>query len=143
MTWVLVVDDDDDIRWCVRMALEDAGYEVAEAADGLAALEILRATPRRMVVLLDLMMPRMDGATLLEAVAADSFLLPRHAFVVLTAAYEMFSQRTARLLDLLAAPTLPKPFDLDDMLKLVEDAEQRVSVLAAAGASAHNQLVAS
>src|SRR5262245_58413653 len=58
MTRVLLVDDDQAIRETLRFALEDAGYQVLEAADGIAALQALRATPTGMVVLLDLMMPK-------------------------------------------------------------------------------------
>src|SRR5260221_5663693 len=59
---ILVVDDDDAIRETLRFALEDAGYQVSEAAEGMAALRLLRATRDRMWVLLDLMMPGLDGA---------------------------------------------------------------------------------
>ncbi len=59
-TSVLIVDDDDGIRASLRMALEDQGYLVDEAADGETALDRVRsATPD--VVVLDLMLPGMDG----------------------------------------------------------------------------------
>lgn len=57
---VLIVDDDDGIRASLRMALEDQGYHVDEAADGESALERVRATSPDVVVL-DLMLPGMDG----------------------------------------------------------------------------------
>ncbi len=57
---VLVVDDEKDIRDVVRRTLEKEGWEVSEAADGQEALEIFKADPPQMI-LLDLMMPRMDG----------------------------------------------------------------------------------
>jgi DNA-binding response OmpR family regulator len=57
---VLIVDDDDGIRASLRLALEDQGYAIDEAADGEAALTRLgERTPD--VVLLDLMLPGMDG----------------------------------------------------------------------------------
>lgn len=59
---VLVVDDDADIRETVSLILEDEGWEVSSAADGAAALTLLRSgAPKPNVILLDLMMPVMNG----------------------------------------------------------------------------------
>ncbi|MBK8169804.1 MAG: response regulator [Sandaracinaceae bacterium] len=59
---VLVVDDDEDLRTTVSELLSDAGYDPVPAGDGKAALQILRSDGERCcLVLLDLMMPRMDG----------------------------------------------------------------------------------
>lgn len=58
---ILVVDDDEDIRETLRLALEDEGYNVVTAANGLEALEYLRTSPAPSLILLDLMMPAMDG----------------------------------------------------------------------------------
>jgi len=69
---VLVVDDDRDIRGTLRVALEDAGYTVHEAPDGLSAMDLLLTSPFPLVVLLDLMMPRMTGSEILELFANDS-----------------------------------------------------------------------
>jgi DNA-binding response OmpR family regulator len=57
---VLIVDDDDGIRTSLRLALEDQGYDVREAGDGEAAVEEVR-TREPDVVVLDLMLPGMDG----------------------------------------------------------------------------------
>ena len=57
---VLIVDDDDGIRMSLRIALEDRGYRVSEAADGETALAQLRESSPDVVVL-DLMLPGMDG----------------------------------------------------------------------------------
>ena len=59
---ILVVDDDDDIRVAVEEVLIDEGYHVVPAKDGQEALEYLRAGNPCSLLLLDLMMPRMDGA---------------------------------------------------------------------------------
>lgn len=58
---ILVVDDDNDIRSTLCEYLEDEGYAVGAAANGQDALEFLREHPTTAVVLLDLMMPVMDG----------------------------------------------------------------------------------
>src|SRR5690349_5205953 len=69
---VLVVEDDPDIREATRLILEEeAGCTVFTAADGVEALELLPRMPHPALILLDLMMPRMDGAELLKVLRAD------------------------------------------------------------------------
>jgi len=58
---VLVVDDNPEIRSSFKELLEDEGYRVAEVADGREALDYLRSQERPKLILLDLMMPVMDG----------------------------------------------------------------------------------
>ena len=58
---LLLVEDDADIRETLAELLEEAGYRVESAADGLIALAKLREEPAPDLVLLDMMMPRMDG----------------------------------------------------------------------------------
>lgn len=84
---VLVVDDDIDIREALAELLEDHGYQVAMAANGAEALELLvsgRARPQ--VMLLDLMMPVMNGWRLMAELRArqDTLALPR---VIVFSAY--------------------------------------------------------
>lgn len=67
---ILVVEDTDLLRRMYRDRLVQDGYQVFEAADGLAALSVLR-DDRVDLILLDLIMPRMGGLNVLEAVAAD------------------------------------------------------------------------
>jgi len=68
---VLVVDDDEDIRIVTRISLERvAGWQVLEAADGGTAVEIARREHPD-VVLLDMMMPGMDGLATYDALQAD------------------------------------------------------------------------
>jgi CheY-like chemotaxis protein len=68
---ILVVDDDADFRALARRMLEREGYAVVEADNGRVALDRLRdATPG--VILLDLMMPEMDGFEFADAVRADA-----------------------------------------------------------------------
>jgi CheY-like chemotaxis protein len=85
MARVLVVDDDADIRDMLRLVLTDEGHEVAEAADGEAGLDFLRATPLRWIVLLDYWLPGLDGRAVLEAVAADESLARQHAYIAVSA----------------------------------------------------------
>ena len=63
---ILVVEDDPDIRGSLRDVLEDEGYRVVTACDGLDALRALDEIARPCLILLDLMMPVMDGAEFLD-----------------------------------------------------------------------------
>ena len=67
---ILVADDERDIRSVLRLYLEDAGYEVVEAADGLQALEALESQEIDLC-LLDIMMPELDGYQVLKRVRED------------------------------------------------------------------------
>lgn len=71
MANILVVDDDGHIREVVRFALEQAGHEVNEAADGEAALATFAAEPADLVVL-DIVMPGEDGLTVCKTIRKDS-----------------------------------------------------------------------
>jgi CheY-like chemotaxis protein len=71
MTTVLVVDDEALIAMALEAALEDAGFRVATAANGRQGLERLAEAPRPEIVLLDMMMPVMNGPAMLAAMAAD------------------------------------------------------------------------
>jgi CheY-like chemotaxis protein len=71
MATVLVVDDEPLIAMALEAALEDAGYAVVTAANGRQGLERLAEAPRPDLVLLDMMMPVMNGPAMLAAMAAD------------------------------------------------------------------------
>jgi two-component system chemotaxis response regulator CheY len=125
MACVLVVDDDQDIREIIRFILEDAGYEVLEAGDGESALQTLRDSPMRLVVLLDLLMPHPNGLDILTEIVADPSLKARHAYILLTADNASLREKAAPLLTQLAAPVIGKPFDVDKMLEIVASASGR------------------
>lgn len=75
---VLVVDDDADARLLVRTVMEKQGFEVTEAKDGFQALEILKVNPEFNVVILDLLMPGMNGREVLQRIrsAVETAALP-------------------------------------------------------------------
>jgi CheY-like chemotaxis protein len=126
---VLVVDDEADIRGAVRMLLEDARHAITEAADGGAALAHLQAASEGLIVPLDVRMPGMEGITVLEAVAAEDYgLIRRHAFVLMTAreGRTMPLPLPAWLQDL-RVPVLAKPFNVDDLLAVVQYAASRLT----------------
>jgi len=111
---VLVVDDDADIRETVSLILEDEGWEVSSAADGAAALTLLRSgAPRPNVILLDLMMPVMNGWQFREEQARDP-ALSKIPVVVVTAAGSRTDIPSIR-----ADGWLSKPVDFDKLLATI------------------------
>jgi len=129
---VLIVDDDAALRTMVNMVLEDAEWEVLEAKNGREALAILESTPRRLVVLLDLMMPEMSGTEVLEAVKADPKLARRHAYILITANIAAFSPHLMDLLRELSVPVIAKPFEIEELLTRVESEARRIGAERAA-----------
>jgi CheY-like chemotaxis protein len=131
-TSVLVVDDEADTRWAMRATLEDAGYTVVEATEGESALAQLTASPRGMVVVLDLQMPGMDGIAVLLALSKDEHLAARHA-VILTTAQDRrtLTWDVIKLLNWLDVRPLWKPFDIDELVEAVQGAAQRLTPLPA------------
>ncbi len=123
---VLVVDDDRAIRDSLRMVLEDEGYAVVEARDGVEAMSVLRGDARPMVVLLDIMMPRMSGEDVLREVSRDSRLQATHAFIVITANRRALSSAFRQQLDGMRIPVLEKPPDIEDVIAHVARAERRL-----------------
>jgi CheY-like chemotaxis protein len=119
MVWVLVVDDDAPTREALRLALEEAGYAVLEAADGGQALTTLRRSRRRLVALVDLLMPVANGTDLLRAVAQEPRLARRHRYIAMTAGSQALAQSVADTLAALGGQTLLKPFGIDALLMAV------------------------
>lgn len=122
MACVLVVDDDDDIRDTVRFLLEDEGHEVLEAADGQTALDMIRTHTEPMIVLLDLLMPYVNGIDVLREVSAHADLKTRHAYVLVTADNTSLRQQAAPWVSQVSAEMLSKPFDLDHLLAVIDHA---------------------
>ena len=122
MTRVLVIDDEAPIRLLCRVNLEAEGMEVLEAENGPAGLEKARAEDPD-VVLLDVMMPRLDGWRVAEELLLDQET-KRIPIVFLTARAE-FRDR-ARGLDIGGVDYVTKPFNPLELAPLVEDVLARV-----------------
>ncbi|MDB4989944.1 MAG: transcriptional regulator [Myxococcaceae bacterium] len=115
---ILLVEDDRDIRESIKEVLEDEGYSVAEAADGVEAIERLGELPTMPeLVLLDLMMPRMNGVQL-RAEMAKQPVWDRIPVVVLSADADMHS----KVQGLHTAGQLEKPIKLSLLLETVSRA---------------------
>jgi CheY-like chemotaxis protein len=106
---ILLVEDESDLREVIEAALEDEGCSVVSANDGSMALEWLSGTPRPALVLLDFIMPRMNGWTFLERMRADPAFndIPVVAISALPV--------TSPLVD----AELRKPFDLSSLVETV------------------------
>jgi two-component system response regulator HydG len=111
---VLVVDDEKAHRLMLRAHLEDAGYKVLETNDGEAALDTIGKQPVDLV-LMDVVMPRMDGMTLLPRVKA---IMPDVPVLMMTAYGSIESAVNA--LKMGAADYLTKPLDVEEVLIKVE-----------------------
>jgi len=105
---VLVVDDDPDIRELLFTALEDEGFECVPAANGQEALAAMR-TFHPDVIVLDLMMPVMDGWQFVKELRAREEDIP---LVLLSAARDL----KVHAKTLAAAEVIEKPFDLSELL---------------------------
>jgi CheY-like chemotaxis protein len=111
---VLVVEDDFDLRDALVPILEYEGHRVVSAANGREALDRLHAMSPPSVILLDLMMPVMNG----ETFRAEQLRDPRLAGipVVVVSAHPKAEEHAARMG---AVGCLRKPFDVEDLLAVV------------------------
>ena len=110
---ILVVDDDESIRDLVEMALSSEGHQVMTAPHGAAALEAIAVMPPD-VILLDMKMPVMDGW---EFARVYRQAPGQHAPIVVVTAAQDAASRAA---EVAADGHLPKPFDLEDLFRVVD-----------------------
>jgi DNA-binding response OmpR family regulator len=128
---ILVVEDEPRIQAFLARGLEAEGYTVEPAADGAVALRRLRHATFDLVVL-DLLLPRVDGLSVLRELAAG---LPAVPVVILSARSDLPTK--LRAFELGARDYVPKPFSLDELLARVRvhlrppAASERPSVLIA------------
>jgi DNA-binding response OmpR family regulator len=122
MTKVLVIDDEAPIRLLCRVNLEAEKMEVFEAADGLSGLELARKE-KPDVVLLDVMMPGMDGWQVAERLFEDEET-SQIPLVFLTARAELRDR--ARGLELGGVDYITKPFNPVELASIVEALLERV-----------------
>jgi CheY-like chemotaxis protein len=111
---ILVVDDDDDVREMLCAVLSAEGYEAVGAADGVEALQCMRRDGPPSLVVVDLMMPRMDGEDLIRTMTQD----PSLADIPIAIMSGQPSVHTAARAIAVNA-RLGKPLELDDVLAVV------------------------
>jgi CheY-like chemotaxis protein len=114
---VLVVEDDPSVRELISAALQEEGYRVLEARNGREALRVVNEQPASgeppCLVLLDLMLSGMDGIRVLEQLAAPRGRVP---IVAMSASRQYLAAAQAAGADV----ALPKPFDLEQLVSVVE-----------------------
>ena len=135
-TRVLIVDDEPAVREALRRSLAFEGYDTELAADGLAALEAVDAY-RPDAIVLDVLMPRMDGLTTARRLRSTGVTTP----ILMLTARDTVGDRVTGL-DAGADDYLVKPFELDELLARLRALLRRSSYAAAAagGASADHVL---
>ncbi len=116
--FVLVVDDEEQNRTLLRDPLEARGYEIAEAENGVQALQKIAERPPD-VILLDLMMPKLDGFEVCRRLRRDT--KTAHIPILMITA---LSDRKERLMGIEAGANdfLNKPIDIQDVILRVGNA---------------------
>ncbi len=115
-TSVLIVDDDKDIQAAIKMILELHGYVVNCVSNGKEALEVLTRGPAPSVILLDLMMPVMDGFEFMKMMEGGH-INPKVPIIVMTAARN-------KAHEIKNYTTLLKPFDVTKLLSILGEQYQ-------------------
>jgi two-component system chemotaxis response regulator CheY len=110
-TTVLVVEDDDDIREVIIEILEAEGYSTLSARNGKEALDLLEQTAKPCLVLLDMMMPIMNGRQFLDAIMKNSRLAPLPVLIVSAIADKTNTEGSIGY--------LKKPIDINVVLDVV------------------------
>ena len=122
MTRVLIIDDEAPIRLLCRVNLEAEGMDVLEAADGEKGIELARRE-RPDVILLDVMMPRLDGWDVAQLLVSDE-LTKEVPIVFLTARAEVRDR--ARGLAIGGIEYVTKPFNPLELASLIESLLERI-----------------
>ena len=117
---ILIVEDDSSIRRLVRTVLLRQGYQVEIASDGLEAIAKL-ALANYDVIILDLMMPNLDGFSFMTAMARDTPERLKRVIITSAASPAVINERLKGIpFDL-----LPKPFDIHELLSRVQACAER------------------
>ncbi|MFF9478162.1 response regulator transcription factor [Streptomyces sp. NPDC014733] len=125
---ILIVDDEPAVREALRRSLAFEGYATEEAVDGLDAVEKVASYDPELIVL-DVLMPRMDGLTAARRLRASGVTVP----ILMLTARDTVGDRVTGL-DAGADDYLVKPFELDELLARIRALLRRSSYAAAAGA---------
>ena len=112
---ILVVDDQSGIRLLLQSFFIQKGYDVVVASNGLEGVRLTQAQEIDFAVI-DMMMPIMDGVSMIEQLSKENRLMP---CVLMTAYGE--AERAAYALTLGAHAVISKPFDMDDIYELVQE----------------------
>lgn len=120
MTRLLVADDSETVLLMLQLRLEEAGYEVITATDGVEVLDAMKSGGKDNgapdLILLDAMMPNMSGVDALRELRATGDKTP-----VLIISAHLDAQQPERMIALGADGCVPKPFEWDELLAKIEE----------------------
>jgi len=122
---VLIVDSDETSRAALHADLEARGFAVRKAANGVDAIVTLYFAGERLAVVVDTYLSDMDGEDFLHLVTQDPELAARHGYVFLTESSAQPSAVTADFLTRHGIVALTKPYALDSLIAVLEDASLR------------------
>lgn len=119
---ILVVDDDPDLREALKIILEQSGYQVITAQNGIEGLTSLKVDQPDLMIL-DLLMPKMDGFSVLKEIESPGWLGSKDIpVIVLTAVREEASRRRYELetgIELSTAYYVEKPINPDTLVEKI------------------------
>jgi two-component system nitrogen regulation response regulator NtrX len=118
MSTVLVIDDDEQVRFLCRIMLEAEGYEVTEAADGIVGMELFAEHPTD-AVLCDVYMPEMDGIETITRLTSEYIGV---RIVAMSANFQAEPSLSSLVRKLGAIRALDKPFSRLDLVTAVRQA---------------------
>jgi len=113
----LVVDDSQTARMMIGYILKELGFQVVEAADGYAALDLLRQGPKPDLLSLDWNMPGLSGGQVLDVLLSEPELRPRKVMVVTS---EVELRMVHRVLGLGGDEYLMKPYSMSSVREKLE-----------------------
>lgn len=120
MKKIIIVDDSITLRLQLKSRLEEEGYQVIEAEDGIDGLEVIRGHQDASVIIADINMPGMDGLTMLEEMLAKKYS-PNSEKIVLTTETSENMKKRGKLVGVAAWFVKPlTPYRFQVLLKLVE-----------------------
>ena len=119
MKTVLIVDDDESIRKILSRRVASWGYAVATAADGAEAIRLASGTPRPAVVLLDIMMPGLDGLEVCRRLTQGAATRNIPVILISAKASQISGEQVASAG---AFASLQKPYDPADLERRIAEA---------------------
>ncbi|GAC1390706.1 MAG: hypothetical protein NVS4B11_27960 [Ktedonobacteraceae bacterium] len=112
---VLIIDDEEDIQVVIHALLETSDYEIDTAENGQIALDKLQNGAKPDIILLDLMMPRMSGYTLLNELHNRGL---HTAFSIIVMSADVFTKQQMDRMGVKAF--ISKPFDINELQQMIE-----------------------
>jgi CheY-like chemotaxis protein len=118
MARILIIDDDDRVRWIVHEILERAGHEIIEASNGVEGIKMYRAKPTDLVIT-DIIMPEKEGMEIISELRAE---FPGVKIIAVSGGGEHGEADYLEIAGKLGAQrVLSKPFVFEDLLKAVTE----------------------